>query len=58
MNYEHKALLFAEKYGIIKYEVKDHYMIFEESFPTEGTYICRVNLKTMSEERKLKRRGR
>lgn len=51
-NYEKKALLYAEKYGVIEYEVKENKMIFTERFVSEGEFICVVNLDTMKETRK------
>lgn len=55
-NYKNKALIFAEKYGIIEYTVKTSKMTYYVSYPIEGTYKCIVDLKTMKETRKhLKR---
>ena len=51
-NYENKALLYAEKYGIIEYEVKKNKMHYTEHFRMEGTYHATVNLDTMKETRK------
>lgn len=45
--YEQKALLYAEKYGIITYDVKDNFMIWVEEFPIEGSYRYILNLDTM-----------
>lgn len=45
-DYELEALLFAEKYGIIEYEVEDHMMKYYESYPNEGTYLHQRNLET------------
>ena len=56
-DYEHKALLFAEHYGIIEYYVKGNTMFFYPTYPMEHmTYKAVVNLDTMKETRKpLKR---
>lgn len=50
-NYEHEALLFAEKYGIVDYEVVGNEMIYKEYFSSE-TWQGTVNLDTMKETRK------
>jgi hypothetical protein len=52
MNYEHKATLYAEKHGIVDFEIKGKIMIYKESFPTEGVYEARVDLTTMKEKRR------
>lgn len=52
--WEEKALLFAEKYGIVEYDVIGDKMIYFERF-LEGewiTYKTTVDLKTMEETRK------
>jgi hypothetical protein len=50
--YEQKALLFAEKYGIIEYKVRKDKMIYYTSYPMEHmTYKCIVDLKIMKEAR-------
>lgn len=46
MEYTNKALLYAEKYGIIEYTVNENYMYY-----TEFGYYCIVNLETMKESR-------
>ena len=51
-DYETKALLYAEKFGIRDYTVKGNAMVYKEEFPTEGTYKATVNLDTMKETRK------
>ena len=51
-DYEQTALLLAERYGIIKYEVKENIMIYEEEIKREGTYEGRINLDTLKEKRK------
>lgn len=51
--WEEKALLFAEKYGIVEYDVIGDKMIYFERF-LEGewiTYKATVDLKTMKETR-------
>ena len=53
MNNNKKALLYAEKYGIIDYEIIDGIMVYKETFSIEGTYLCEVDLNTMKETRKL-----
>lgn len=45
-DYEHEALLFAEKYGIIEYKVKNNIMTF-----IDCGYDCELNLDTMKETR-------
>lgn len=52
-NYENKALLYAEEYGIIEYYVRGNKMIYYSSFPLEHSTIkAVVNLDTMTETRK------
>ena len=51
MDYDQKALLFAEKYGVVEYEVHGQFMHYIERFPAE-TYECVVDLETMKEIRK------
>lgn len=47
-SYEHKALLYAENYGIINYTVKNNKMRYYESYYLErATYKRIVNLDTM-----------
>ena len=49
----HKALLYAEKHGIIEYHVDGNKMIYYSSFPLEHTTIAaEVNLDTMTENRR------
>lgn len=51
-NYEHKAILYAEKYGVIEFHVKKNQMIYYSSFPLEHSTIkAVVNLDTMQETR-------
>lgn len=51
-NYEDKAILYAEKYGIIEFKVKGNEMIYYTSFPLERmTYKAVVNLDEMKEKR-------
>lgn len=57
MNYEAKALTYAEKHGVIDYSIKGCHMIYYKTYSTEGTYKHDVNLRTMEESIKpLKRR--
>ena len=50
MDYEQKALLYAERYGIIDYEVNGNIMTYIEVFGNEK-YLCKVNLDEMVETR-------
>ena len=51
-DYEHIALCYAEKYGIIEYHVKGNEMIYYTSWPLEySTYKAVVNLDTLDEVR-------
>lgn len=50
---EQKALLYAEKHGIIEYHVEGNKMIYYSSFPLEHSTIeAVVNLDVMTEERR------
>ncbi|WP_454266308.1 hypothetical protein [Rossellomorea marisflavi] len=52
MTNEDKALQYAEKHGIVDYEMDANTMTYKESFPVEGnTYEVSVNLDTMKETR-------
>lgn len=52
MNNENKALLYAEQYGIVNYNIKTSNMIYYINYPMEhNTYKCIVDLKTMQEKR-------
>jgi hypothetical protein len=51
--FENKALLYAEKHGIIDYVTKGSKMVYSEYFYGEGTYQCTVDLNTMKEKRVL-----
>ena len=44
-HYEMEALLYAEKVGIIEYKVEGKWMIWEESYPNEGTYLHKRDLE-------------
>ena len=57
MTYKHKALCYAEDYGIIEYYVKGNQMIYYSTFPLEHRTIkAVVNLDTGEEKRRpLKR---
>jgi hypothetical protein len=50
--YEHKALLYAEKYGIIDYVVDGDKMVYYEVWGKDK-YECTVDLDVMKEARKL-----
>lgn len=53
--YEDKALRFAEKYGIIEYDVVEKEMKYVETFgrgDSKEIYESTVNLETMSERRR------
>ena len=50
-DYEQKALLYAEKYGIINYMVNDNKMLYFEEFGLDK-YKCEVDLDVMKEKRK------
>jgi hypothetical protein len=52
MDYEHNALLYAEKYGIVEYVVDGDKMVYHESWGRD-TYRCVVDLNTMNEKREL-----
>jgi uncharacterized protein YihD (DUF1040 family) len=43
---EFKALRYAERFGIIEYEVALNYMTYEEKLPNEGTFRHLYNLIT------------
>ena len=52
MDFDEKALIYAEKYGIVDYEINANIMTYTETFPLEGsTYTVNVNLITMEEKR-------
>lgn len=54
MDYEHEALLLAERYGIIEYQVKDNMMTYFKTFAMERSiYHCKINLDTKKEVRTL-----
>ena len=51
-DYQKKALLYAEKYGVIEYSVHDDQMVFYTSYPAEHTtYRVNVDLDTLEEMR-------
>lgn len=53
VNYDDKALIYAEKHGIIAHEVIGNTMNYTETFPMEKSkYNVNVNLDTMQETRK------
>lgn len=55
VDYEHKALLYAEKYGIVEYEVNDdimsYYEVIDEGKDELSVYNATVDLNTMKEKR-------
>ncbi|WP_291566901.1 hypothetical protein [Clostridium sp. UBA2485] len=57
LDYDQQALLYAEKYGIVDYIIKNDKMIYYENFRMEHTtYKCEVCLTTFKEKRtELKR---
>jgi hypothetical protein len=62
ITFEDKAILWAERYGIIDYRIKGHYMVYNKSYPAtmcEPHYTIQhtVDLVTMQElpTKKLKR---
>lgn len=55
MDHDENALIYAEKHGIIDYEINANVMTYTETFPLEnGTYTVSVNLITMEEKRSQK----
>ncbi len=50
---EKKALLFAEKHGIVDYILTGNKMVYYETWGEEGTYKCTVDLVSMKEKRSL-----
>lgn len=50
-DFDAKALEYAERYGVIDYEVTDSVMTYFEVYPTEGTFKAVVDLSTMIEKR-------
>lgn len=55
VDYKQKALLYAEKYGIVEYSVNgntmEYYEIIDEGQEELSVYNAKVNLDTMKEER-------
>ena len=51
-DYEHEALIRAEKIGVYEYEVKGNKMIYISYFGSEGFYKVTHNLDTHEETRK------
>lgn len=56
-DYEMKALIFAERYGIVDYKVVNNQMIYNETFTSE-TWQGTLNLDTMKETRKQIKGGK
>ena len=55
-DYEHTAILYAERYGICEFHITDNEMIYYTSFPMEHmTYRAVVNLDTLEETREAMR---
>ena len=52
-----KALIFAERYGIVDYKVVNNQMIYNETFTSE-TWQGTLNLDTMKETRKQIKGGK
>ena len=51
--YEQKALLYAEKHGIIEYHIDENKMVYYSSFPLEHSTIeAVVDLDTATEKRR------
>lgn len=46
INYDDAALGYAEKWGIIEYDVEGNTFIYKEKFIGEGTYNVTVDLNT------------
>ena len=61
MTYEEKALQFVERFGIVQYKVKGHFLIYNQSYPAtvyepHRTYQHTVDLDTMKDTvKQLKR---
>ena len=60
--YKHRAIAWAEEYGIVEYRIKDKYMIYNVSYPAMAceprrTYQFKVDLDTGKtvESKQLKR---
>lgn len=54
MNYEHEALILAERYGVTTYQVKENIMIFYVTYTMERCiYQCIINLDTKEEVRRV-----
>ena len=50
MNYEHEALILAERYGITNYQVKNNIMVFYTTYTMERCiYQCIIDLDTKAE---------
>ncbi|PFG07166.1 hypothetical protein [Bacillus sp. es.034] len=53
---EKQALLYAEKYGVLDYEVLEGFMVYEVVYILEGfKYLCKVDLTTMKETRQARK---
>lgn len=51
MDYTNKALLYAEKYGIIDYKVENNFMYYQEFYRNEPNIYVIYNLETTEEYR-------
>lgn len=52
--YEFKALLYAERFGIIEYKVERNKMIYFEVFSKDTVYKAIVDLDKLMEEKRIK----
>ena len=53
-DYEEKALIYAEKYGILNHTLKGNTMVYIEEFNEKEIYYVEVNLENMKEKRRIK----
>lgn len=57
-SYEHRALLYSERYGILDYRLIDKFMVWEEHYPTEGSFRYTLDLDTMETDVRQIKKGR